>query len=38
VAYGCESTFVQRLDRWPVIAAFLPDPDGYSSSSSDVTD
>jgi catechol 2,3-dioxygenase-like lactoylglutathione lyase family enzyme len=30
VAYGCESTFApQRLDRWPVIAAFFLDPDGY---------
>ena len=30
VAYGCESTFApQRLDRWPVIAAFFKDPDGY---------
>jgi lactoylglutathione lyase len=30
VAAGCESTFApQRLDRWPVIAAFFLDLDGY---------
>lgn len=30
VAAGCTSTFEpQRLDRWPVIAAFFLDPDGY---------
>jgi lactoylglutathione lyase len=30
VAVGCTSTFEpQRLDRWPVIAAFVVDPDGY---------
>ena len=30
VEWGCESTFApQRLDRWPVIAAFFLDPDGY---------
>jgi lactoylglutathione lyase len=30
IAAGCEGTFPpQRLDRWPVIAAFFLDPDGY---------
>ena len=30
VAAGCTSTFEpQRLDRWPVIAGFFLDPDGY---------
>jgi catechol 2,3-dioxygenase-like lactoylglutathione lyase family enzyme len=30
VAWGCTPTFEpQRLDRWPVIAAFFIDPDGY---------
>ena len=30
MAWGCESQLVPtRLDRWPVIAAFFYDPDGY---------
>ena len=30
IAAGCESTFEpQRLDRWPVIAGFFLDLDGY---------
>ena len=30
MAWGCESTLEPtRLDRWPVIAAFFSDPDGY---------
>jgi lactoylglutathione lyase len=30
IAAGCEGTFPpQRLDRWPVVAAFFIDPDGY---------
>ncbi len=30
MAWGCESQLApQRLDRWPVIAAFFKDPDGY---------
>jgi len=30
MAWGCESQLApQKLDRWPVIAAFFYDPDGY---------
>jgi lactoylglutathione lyase len=30
MAWGCESQLAPtRLDRWPVIAAFFFDPDGY---------